>query len=659
MLLSFCSITAWGQSHVIDSLQHIVELHRQDSVELQALLNLTNEYLRSDLGKATSYAHRSRHLAQHLNNAPLLGGSYVYLAGAHQNAGNADSALYYLDLLQAVLDSHADNKSLKANFNQAAGLFYKNQGQYRKALPYMLTSLSLITSETEGRAGQYLNIGNVYFLLSDYANAVSNHLQALRIFEKVSNKRGQSFCFQGLAKDFQNMGQFEQSKQYFLQSLKLKQELHDKRGIITASNGLASAYMGLGQTALAEKFYTDAIKGAHEMNLVSDEALGRLELGLLYKSMGDLTRARESISGSLTLSTQQGDSTMIAKAHSALIGLDMHEQETNSAEAALINNIRTIIKSGDKSAESAEYARLSDYYAHRKDFEKAFLYLKKHGAIKDSVEGSDILFQIKKLEETFQSEKREKEIQLLRKDQELHTLELARERNNVIMITIALASVIVISILLINRFRIVSRHRRDIELEKMRNHIARDLHDDIGSTLSSINIISQLALNGDTGRHLQQITFHSSQMMENMSDIVWSINPKNDTIEQVLLKMKEFAVEILEPKGISHSFEVDDAILSLKLEVEKRKNLFLIFKEAVNNAAKYSKGREVLTSLKVKAKTFHLSIADNGKGFDMAETSRGNGLINMQERAASIGGKLHQISQPGQGTTLELEIPIT
>jgi signal transduction histidine kinase len=148
-------------------------------------------------------------------------------------------------------------------------------------------------------------------------------------------------------------------------------------------------------------------------------------------------------------------------------------------------------------------------------------------------------------------------------------------------------------------------------------------------------------------------------MMENMSDIVWSINPKNDSIEQVVLKMKEFAGEILEPKDIEHAFEIDTSIVHLKFDVEKRKNLFLIFKEAVNNAAKYSEGSKVLIALSVKNDRLLFSIFDNGKGFDVNEITQGNGLINMKERAASMGGKLSQSSHPGNGTRVELDMPIT
>jgi signal transduction histidine kinase len=273
-----------------------------------------------------------------------------------------------------------------------------------------------------------------------------------------------------------------------------------------------------------------------------------------------------------------------------------------------------------------------------------------------------VLLQLKQLEEQFQSEKQEKEIELLKKDQELQALALSRERSNVVLVAIALLSVLMIGGLLINRYRVMNRAKRTAEMESMRNTIARDLHDDIGSTLSSINIMSQIALqqNGNSGQqHLQKIANHSARMMENMSDIAWSINPKNDSLEQLVTKMKEFASEILEPKEIDYKFYMDSSLLNSKIDVEKRKNIFLIFKEAINNTAKYSCGSQVTISLFERHDNLHMTVGDNGKGFDSSLAKKGNGLRNMEDRAKTMKGDLKRISNPGSGTQIELEVPLT
>nr|HPH45630.1 triple tyrosine motif-containing protein [Chryseolinea sp.] len=197
--------------------------------------------------------------------------------------------------------------------------------------------------------------------------------------------------------------------------------------------------------------------------------------------------------------------------------------------------------------------------------------------------------------------------------------------------------------------------------EQIRSKVARDLHDDIGSTLSSINIISKLAMNesnGNTNHHLQRIGEHSARMMESMSDIVWSINPNNDSLEQMMVKMKEFAAEILEPKNITYTFEGEESLNGTSLDIQVRKNIFLIFKETINNTAKYSEANLVTIQLEVNANSLHLLIQDNGKGFDFKTVKPGNGLRNIRERAKGINALL-DLKSSHLGTQIELNIPIT
>jgi signal transduction histidine kinase len=141
--------------------------------------------------------------------------------------------------------------------------------------------------------------------------------------------------------------------------------------------------------------------------------------------------------------------------------------------------------------------------------------------------------------------------------------------------------------------------------------------------------------------------------------MVWSINPRNDSAEQMIAKMKEFSAEILEPKNIQYNFLADDLLHDVKLDVEQRKNLFLIFKEAVNNAAKYSEASKIEIQLKRDNGSLQLLVQDNGKGFDVETSVRGNGLINMADRTKSMNGAWKQSSTPGKGTSIDVRIPIT
>ncbi|HEY1021838.1 MAG TPA: ATP-binding protein, partial [Flavisolibacter sp.] len=283
---------------------------------------------------------------------------------------------------------------------------------------------------------------------------------------------------------------------------------------------------------------------------------------------------------------------------------------------------------------------------------------------KDSLLSKEVQLEISRLEEQYKSEKKEAEIALLKKDQQIIQSELKRQKQNYYAVIAVASLMLLLALLLVNRYKVVHRARRQVEMEKMRNHIAKDLHDDIGSTLSSIHILSrvlvQQATSGVTDiAGLQKINEHSSAIMESMSDIVWAINPQNDTAEKMLYKMKEFAAEMLDPLNIQYNFITKGDFENLKLDPQKRRDLFLIFKESVNNAAKYSKCRNITIRLSIEERTIQMHVTDDGEGFDQQTVKKGNGLRNLKERSQAVGGTLQYISRMGAGTSVQLDLPIT
>ncbi|MBK8846005.1 MAG: hypothetical protein IPO27_05280 [Bacteroidetes bacterium] len=195
----------------------------------------------------------------------------------------------------------------------------------------------------------------------------------------------------------------------------------------------------------------------------------------------------------------------------------------------------------------------------------------------------------------------------------------------------------------------------------IRNKLSRDLHDDIGSTLSSINILSRTAQNNlqqtdneKTNNTLEKINERSQRLLTNMNDIIWNIKPTNDTMEEVLSRMREYATSLLEAKKINFEMDFPAEKINYKLTLETKSNLYLIFKEAVNNLAKYSGATQAKLSLTFDNAHIHMKIEDNGAGFNINELRHRGGLTNMQHRAEEMKGKLKIESVIGQGTVVEL-----
>lgn len=204
------------------------------------------------------------------------------------------------------------------------------------------------------------------------------------------------------------------------------------------------------------------------------------------------------------------------------------------------------------------------------------------------------------------------------------------------------------------------RKQQRKKLEQIRNRIATDLHDDMGSTLSSIRIFSDVAKKQieeekpETVQLLDRISQNATSLSENMQDIIWTIRSDNDTLDDLVSRMREFGLRVCDAKHIRFNVDVSKHFKTSRLNLEQRRNLYLIFKEALNNAVKYAGCSEMNLVLVQMGKFLRMEISDNGKGFDPEKIKRGNGLNNLAKRAAEIQGKLDILSQPGQGTTIRL-----
>ncbi len=196
---------------------------------------------------------------------------------------------------------------------------------------------------------------------------------------------------------------------------------------------------------------------------------------------------------------------------------------------------------------------------------------------------------------------------------------------------------------------------------QLRNKIASDLHDEIGSTITSINILSNVSQQAmeqqplQAKEMMQQISAQSKLIQQNMSDIVWSIRPDNEKVEDLLVRMREYAAQTLEPLNIALHMETDPYLLNKVLPMECRKEILLIYKEAINNITKHAGAGSVWINFSNGHQQLKLTIRDNGQ---WKGKSSGTGTRSMKERAAAIGGSL-TVSGTPEGTTVQAIIPIT
>jgi signal transduction histidine kinase len=213
------------------------------------------------------------------------------------------------------------------------------------------------------------------------------------------------------------------------------------------------------------------------------------------------------------------------------------------------------------------------------------------------------------------------------------------------------------------------RQRKEIELkhaaEQERSRIARDLHDDLGSSLTEISLLASVSLpsvaspeNGQPTERFGVIAGKARLLVNSLDVIVWAADPEEDEIQSFVDYLSGFAREFLMASGLACRFKIPIEFPPLTVDGRIRHGLLLAVKETLNNVVRHAQASEVEFGLNVVGNQIEISIEDDGRGFDVATVMRGNGLNNLQERLAGLGGTCEIASRSGAGTTVKILLPI-
>jgi two-component system sensor histidine kinase UhpB len=564
--------------------------------------------------------------ANQYKNIKEMIAAFQGIADDQRNLSQKDSSHYYLDKALALARQHHLPTEEAWVYNDL-GNVYRDEDDLEKSLSNYIKAASLYDSIGEDKIGlsrAFSNIANVHYILRNYDRALDYVNQANVIAEKESYLKGVAYNHKLSGRIFRQKKELAKALSEYKLAWNTYEKLGDKYNMSETSLGIGNLRYDQGDYAGAIKDYKAGLELGRSIGVKSLMAYNYSALGY---AMMELKQWK--------LSAEYMDSTIAAAIESQYI--------------YLVRDAYEIL------------ATIEEEQGHP---DKSLKYLWKYIGLKDSLTEAANRSAIEQAEAKYQNNRKSSEIEILRRDQQIQTAAVQRNRIIAVSIGVALVAVVMISILAVNRYRLMNKTKRQLELEQMRNQIARDLHDDIGSTLSSINIISQLALKDKTLAqasvpHLERIYDHSAKMMDSMSDIVWSINPENDSMEKVVARMKEFCGEILDPKEISYKFKHAELVPGLSLDVDSRKNLFLIFKEIVNNAAKYSDATEVNVVFGKDHQQWSMEISDNGRGFNRQTIPLGNGLNNITRRAEMMRAKIEIASEVDSGTRILLKRAIT
>ncbi|MEO8146409.1 MAG: tetratricopeptide repeat protein [Bacteroidia bacterium] len=595
----------------------------------------------------------------------------VSIANNYAYLGEYDKSLkIHFELLKAAEESGQFKETGVCYTN--IGIVYGMKGDYKQSLVYTRKSNAVDRklNDSLGLAITYENIGNALFQLKENEEAIINYDLSLAISRKLDNKYAMVRALNGLGDAYSYKGNYKQALTCLLEANEIEAKAGNESSSVQTLSQIGNCYLELDSNKEAGKYLLKALEK-------TDDNTEQNILATLFESLSKWYSNNNDFANALRYHKQYAD-----------IKEKLHDEEVTRKLAATEAKHEFDLKETKLNA------------AHEKEISEKQLQinLSKTAAEKKQAE-VELLSQQKKLSEVeaqkldaevhsqkISNEKISTDNKLLAKENELKSIETSNEKRQKNFAFAGLAVLLLFAVLIFNLYskrkklsnqlseslvelkqtqQQLIQTEREKEAEKTRVQISRDLHDDLGATLSSISVYSAAAKNrlntnniSEVGDMLERISTDAQEMVANVSEKVWMMKTENNTVEKLIEHLQLFASSVLTAKNISFRFNCDEKLKQSALNAEARKNIYLIFKEAINNVAKYSQGTAASMEATLLNNNLQVVLSDNGKGFDPQSNGNhhdkvgGNGLKNMLQRAAELNGELKINSSPGKGTSI-------
>ncbi|MBC8045439.1 MAG: tetratricopeptide repeat protein [Fimbriimonadaceae bacterium] len=556
----------------------------------------------------------------------------------------------------------ADGYSRLGHYEREKENYNNSLNNYRRSLEYRLLLDSAILI-----ARTYSSIGNVFMDSEIYDSSVYYHNKAIAIADSVKNYKEKANFLNNMGTTQDNFLFYEKALGSYSQALKLREESGDDReSILQSYINIGSAYYNLGEYDSALLFLRKVIT---ESKILKPRSVAKAynNAGLNYQDLDIPDSAEYCFRQAIENYRLADDKDGISKGLSNLGILCMEEKKEDECIKYLLESTELAKEDSSFSLLATNYPYIGDYYKNKNQNNIAVKYYSE--AIRcDSIVHMQTDKQLRSytdIQTNFEKEKARLETEKARQEfllkEQKQIAETQKEKLILkIIIGSAIASIVIL-FLLFNRRQLRKKIEYQKKLAQDRTRISSDLHDDIGAALSSISMYSDVVKMqvenkqfDDANHLLTDIASTSRELMDNMSDLVWAINPRNDSYEKIIQRTKSFAHRILQTKNIQLQFSASDNLQNINMPMEVRHNLFMIYKEAINNAAKYSEAKNVTMDIQRTDKKIISKITDDGKGFEMKGDKEGNGLKNMKRRAEEIYSAFSMESTPGKGTQIEV-----
>ncbi len=670
---------------ITDSLERILTtLNREDTNKVNLLHDLAREYEPVDLKKAHGYLDQALQVSQRIgfkkgiavstfgiaemytieNNYPAaISGFFkalkmfealkmlstranVYrgIGEAYEQMSSYDSSLKYYTLASHLFEKYRNQKSL-ANSYYDIGTIYLDRSQYEDANKLYFKGLKLYESihDQEGISGGYCNVGAVFLLLNKYDDALVYFLKSLAIEKELGAINTSTLT--NISAVYQKQHKFKEAITYDLQAMQMLKNGTDMFALASTVSDVADDYRSIKNYPIAKKYYDTAFTEA--------EKLENKELeGSILLSLGDISRMQKS----------------------SMEGINYLKK----AESFLSS-----IKAIDKLSQA--YLSESAIYDDMRDYKNAYSARIIADSLKDSVFNLTMMKQVAELKTKYETDKKETSINILKHKAEIDSLKIKKQQLTLQRnLYIIVGSMMLLLLLVISAFQFLRKQKLEQNIteqqnlykqeqirmntileteEKERLRIARDIHDDLGSGLSKIRILAESTRMKTNGNKevlpaVESIVEISTNLVDNMKDLVWMLNSENTTLNTLTASIREYASDYLDEMPVELKMNIGQLPSDINISKEAYRNILFIAKECLQNIVKYANATLINIDLIILNDILTFKISDNGIGFDIDNQTTGNGIKNIRSRGLAIGSEVMIASAKNKGTKVWLSVTL-
>ena len=648
-------------------------------MELLRILILISFFL-CDFFTAHSQQTTRDSLFHLLHTSPANKGKVLlYLQyGESLQASNPDSAAFYYQHAKILADRLNDKKGLSKYFSRQINLF-NQKAQFDEGLAAAQQDVSIAEQlkDPEILIEGYNDVANEYEYLGDYQPASEYYLKSLKLASVRGDEGMESKIYDNLASVFISLKDYSVAHAYCHNAFNLASKLHDT---VTMGNCL----INMGVTEIHEKKYKEALLHfaqseeigykIPDISLVAD-ALS--DEGLVYYTVHDLKMAEKKYQQELMITKKYNlpFEKLYALFELAVAAKDKKDFRVAENYAAQAISIGEHLNTADELIEM--YDTMSVIKERMGKPAEALLYKNKYVSLNDSMMNAQIQTNIHHLNIQYHSAQKDKKIADQNLSIEKNKAAIERKNMWIFIFLGGIVALIAILVLSVRGYRHKQNlHRQSLltlqkqhevntlkakmqAREEERGRIAGEMHDDIGSALTTILYLSddlKEKSKEDENKIVDKIASTATGVVDKMNEIIWSMNRQYDTLDDLIVYTRQHTAEFLQNHCLEYHFNVPEYIPDLQITGEQRRNIYLVIKESLHNIVKHSEASKVDVSFDLN-EGLQACIHDNGKGIETNGQRRfGNGLTNMRQRMESIGGTLEIENE--NGTTIKLYCPL-